>query len=296
MRSKSRIRSSCTVSLLLVSSLTLDGTSSRAASNLGNPFGGESPRGVRNQPSFWTPWHLVLALGSPGQIGLQASRQPLPFSPPTAAAVPFLINSLNRRDQAWGAYLIGQHGLTQYVPQLLQLLVPTSPLEPITTELTEARALDRVILDTLIQLKAKVPGERLMSVYDDFRDEVVIALASSPKDNQEALLSLHDSPQSDTRWFAICNLLASSRANGFAARLLRDITIKVSLLVSEKSHNALGVGGGGQGGVVGCGAFGMPKGFPPTSIYDRHRGSGRPLTPATPPCIRVRTRRFDWLR
>ena len=29
---------------------------------------------------------------------------------------------------------------------------------------------------------------------------------------------------------------------------------------------------------------------------DRHRGSGRRLTPATPPCMRVRTRRFDWLR
>jgi len=29
---------------------------------------------------------------------------------------------------------------------------------------------------------------------------------------------------------------------------------------------------------------------------DRHRGSGRPLTPATPPCVRVRTRRFEWLR
>jgi hypothetical protein len=27
--------------------------------------------------------------------------------------------------------------------------------------------------------------------------------------------------------------------------------------------------------------------------FDRHRGSGRPLTPATPPCIRVRTRRFE---
>ncbi len=26
---------------------------------------------------------------------------------------------------------------------------------------------------------------------------------------------------------------------------------------------------------------------------DRHRGSGYPLTPATPPCIRVRTRRFE---
>ena len=29
---------------------------------------------------------------------------------------------------------------------------------------------------------------------------------------------------------------------------------------------------------------------------DRHRGSGRPLTPATPPCVRVRTRRFEGLR
>jgi tetratricopeptide (TPR) repeat protein len=28
-------------------------------------------------------------------------------------------------------------------------------------------------------------------------------------------------------------------------------------------------------------------------VYDRHRGSGYPLTPATPPCIRVRTRRFE---
>src|SRR5713226_894390 len=30
--------------------------------------------------------------------------------------------------------------------------------------------------------------------------------------------------------------------------------------------------------------------------YDRHRGGGHPPTPATPPCVRVRTRRFDWLR
>src|SRR5271163_3082231 len=28
-------------------------------------------------------------------------------------------------------------------------------------------------------------------------------------------------------------------------------------------------------------------------IFDRHRGSGCPLTPATPPCVRVRTRRFE---
>ena len=30
----------------------------------------------------------------------------------------------------------------------------------------------------------------------------------------------------------------------------------------------------------------------PQSPFDRHRGGGHPPTPATPPCIRVRTRRF----
>jgi hypothetical protein len=29
------------------------------------------------------------------------------------------------------------------------------------------------------------------------------------------------------------------------------------------------------------------------NALDRHRGSGCPLTPATPPCVRVRTRRFE---
>ena len=30
-----------------------------------------------------------------------------------------------------------------------------------------------------------------------------------------------------------------------------------------------------------------------TSALDRHRGGGHPPTPATPPCVRVRTRRFE---
>ena len=34
----------------------------------------------------------------------------------------------------------------------------------------------------------------------------------------------------------------------------------------------------------------------PLRGLDRHRGSGCPLTPATPPCVRVRTRRFEKLR
>ena len=31
----------------------------------------------------------------------------------------------------------------------------------------------------------------------------------------------------------------------------------------------------------------------PNCPFDRHRGGGHPPTPATPPCVRVRTRRFE---
>src|SRR5271157_4414997 len=33
--------------------------------------------------------------------------------------------------------------------------------------------------------------------------------------------------------------------------------------------------------------------FADTKTFDRHRGGGHPPTPATPPCVRVRTRRFE---
>jgi hypothetical protein len=34
----------------------------------------------------------------------------------------------------------------------------------------------------------------------------------------------------------------------------------------------------------------------PASRLDRHRGDGHPPTPATPPCVRVRTRRFELVK
>src|SRR5215471_1213556 len=37
----------------------------------------------------------------------------------------------------------------------------------------------------------------------------------------------------------------------------------------------------------------IPYGRDATRFFDRHRGRGRPRTPATPPCVRVRTRRFE---
>src|SRR5688572_23397113 len=101
MRSKNRIRFSYTVSFLLVSLLTLDETSYCVLSNLYPHLlvDRKSSRAVRNQPHFWPPGNPFLAVRSAGQMVPQASGPPLPFSPPSVAAVPFLISSLNRRDQ-----------------------------------------------------------------------------------------------------------------------------------------------------------------------------------------------------
>ena len=43
-------------------------------------------------------------------------------------------------------------------------------------------------------------------------------------------------------------------------------------------------------------AYLSQRGVRQPEVIDRHRGGGHPPTPATPPCIRVRTRRFERLR
>src|SRR5438876_6530808 len=52
---------------------------------------------------------------------------------------------------------------------------------------------------------------------------------------------------------------------------------------------AVGAGPRPVGRVVYCSTIWL---FP-VAPSDRHRGGGHPPTPATPPCVRVRTRRFE---
>jgi hypothetical protein len=58
---------------------------------------------------------------------------------------------------------------------------------------------------------------------------------------------------------------------------------------SERPHGIISP----QGSVSSC-VHGTTSWSPVTEV-DRHRGSGHPPTPATPPCVQVRTRRFDRL-
>ena len=173
-----------------------------------------------------------------------------------------LIQSASNKDRAWAAYLIGQYGLKEFVPALIELLNPNS-LEPDW----ETGYVYRAVLDSLITLRISVPSDRLAPLYERFPAQTLIILARSPSENSEALLSIAEQPGSEVSWVAACNLLAESKAPGFASFLLRSLKIEVEIAVSEKGNRI--VGSGGLWGSSGCALpFHITNDFPPTFHYE----------------------------
>ena len=177
-----------------------------------------------------------------------------------------LFNSVLVSDRAWAAYYVGKQGLKEYAPLIIDLIQQSS------NDLREENHMGcKVFFDCLIQLDVAVSADQLMPLYKSFPDEVMILLAKSPKENQEALLSIakQANPEQDYRqyWLAACNLLAETEARGFAAQLLSEMTIELSVTVVEPNS---GVGlGGGTGCSIGCGFGGtrVSNDFPPIAFY-----------------------------
>jgi hypothetical protein len=69
------------------------------------------------------------------------------------------------------------------------------------------------------------------------------------------------------RWLAVGNLLAETRARGFAARLLAGLKIEARVYVYDREGDrGYGSNGGCGGGCGGTSA--VPEGFPPVGRYD----------------------------
>src|SRR5262249_395260 len=64
-----------------------------------------------------------------------------------------LIQSASNRDRAWAAYLIGEYGLKEFAPALIELLNPNH-LHPEW----ETAFLYRAVLDSLIRLHVSAPS------------------------------------------------------------------------------------------------------------------------------------------
>ncbi len=178
-----------------------------------------------------------------------------------------LLKSETNRERAWGAYLVGRHDLKEHTACLVELL--GDPTFANSSSWGE-RVVRQAALDALIRLDAKVPADALLPLYYSSRDEVIILLAPSPQEHQGALLNFFDEQsnglmRANARWLAVGNLLAETKAKGFAASLLRDLKFEWDVTVLDRERD-LNYGRGGNGG-CGGGADGVPDGFPPVSFY-----------------------------
>jgi hypothetical protein len=177
------------------------------------------------------------------------------------AEVSRLLESTANRDQAWAAYLIGKYELREVAAQIHPLLNPE-----LNGQEDEVRFVHLAALDSLIQLGMTVPSDKLMPLYNKFPNEVLILLAKAPNENQQALLSIAQQAQRQAYWMAACNLLAESKARGFAAWLIKELKIEVRITVLDHEDGGTGTG-------IGCGMIGIdasvpvPDGFPPTALY-----------------------------
>jgi hypothetical protein len=176
-----------------------------------------------------------------------------------------LFNSMLEKDQAWAVQLSARHGLKENIPLILNLLQGAS-----NDSQDKNVLLCHLAFDSLIQLEAMIPASELMPLYKRYSDAVTILLARAPKENQEALLTIAKQIDAQGKnseyWLAACNLLAETEAKGFAAHLLSEMKISLTINVTDRTGGGIG---GGLGGSVGCGfgSYRMPADFPPVGLY-----------------------------
>ena len=174
-----------------------------------------------------------------------------------------LLQSDEKRERAWGAYLAGLHGLTAETPRLVQILSDPS----LAAGSREDGIVRQAALDALIRLRATVPADALLPLWQSAPDEVIILLACAPVDNRPALLSIFDKASPVAHWLAVGNLLAETRAPGFAARLMAELKIEANVDVYDGEGRRNDGGGNGGGGDDACRAFRSPDEFPPVFYY-----------------------------
>jgi hypothetical protein len=221
-----------------------------------------------------TPSYLATLLVVCGSLLLtpqlpfeQENGTPLPREE-QPSVIATLLKSGDLREQALGAHLTAEYKRLEFVPELLSLLtlLPTDRRQW-QPGMAAQYDLDQVVLDALIQMKAKVPPDKIIPFFEQYSDALIVLFSEHRKENSRTLLSILSKVEHPTYWLAICNLLAEVRAPGFAAQLLRDLQIQVRVCVRDDDLET-GFVEDDLGGACADGWIGLSEGFPPTGIYE----------------------------
>ena len=156
-----------------------------------------------------------------------ASAQVPSSQTPDPEAVRARLRSEIPSDIAWGAFLAAQYQLNDAVPLIVSRLQPSAWTFDAERLLTAA-----ALLDSLIQLRARVPAESIISSCDVFAVQCVILLRTASDGRDEALISLLEKSHAE-KWVAVANALLETKSPLLAARLLRGLQLTLDLHVSE---------------------------------------------------------------
>src|SRR5580704_16646536 len=116
----------------------------------------------------------------------------------TGALASQWIHDPDPKREAWAAYLVGRDRRTELLPLLLDRVAQYRDFgPPISAQDFDQTAAMSVVLDTLIQLDAKVPGRHAMDLCPRFPAQALILLSLSAAENREVLISLMDQAKSD---------------------------------------------------------------------------------------------------
>ena len=192
---------------------------------------------------------------------------PVPLAPFNINQAKQLLQSPSLLDRAWGAYLLSRLDPDKAGLPLIGELRAMQASHKAALALpyvTAEYSYVQVLLDTLIQIKAKPEGELLRKLWPRFHAETLILLIGNAGSNGDILLSLLQEDLTDNQWLAVCNALLGTKSLDLPVLLLKDMRISHTFVVSDDGG---GFGDGSGGGSWGCGERYLSNGFPPTGFY-----------------------------
>jgi hypothetical protein len=197
-------------------------------------------------------------------LSLVAAGQPESGALRPDAEVEGRLRSTLAWEQAWGAYLAGEWGRHEHVPQLLALLPRPAGEDP------QLSAGVRVaVLDALIRLDVDLrPEQWFPHLGTDASGELfgptLVLLARDLERNRGTLVALlHRSDLDPRSWRLAARVLAHGAPADAGRRLYEEVVFRVRFEV----HDPGPAPRRGASSSVGCGLRPGPFGFPPASEY-----------------------------
>ena len=176
----------------------------------------------------WSP-----ALALPLLCG-QASAQDDPTQRWRPAELAVHLRAEEPTEVAWAAWRAGEDGRRDLVRPLRAALARLAGQDD-----CEGQLVRLYVLDALLRLDARVPGEELLPhATGALRAPALLLAARTPLANTAYFRARFDDEGHDLEWQACGNLLAAQNAPGFAAGCLARCELELSVDVRDAADDA----------------------------------------------------------